>query len=139
MSNEKLTALTHVPDNENVNRAIKRSHFDENDSPLVDAYLLRREKNETGLSVDISSLCTTQDSSKRLQRQAAVAQLNVKKIRDLNLPNIENILDVEHKPLDENQAHAEIIGLANSKLSEEHIEFLATKLRDLSEITWKKS
>jgi hypothetical protein len=67
---------------------------------LADAFVLRKDRSEVGISVNIASVCSPQDCASRFKRCEAVASLHVGRVRAVGLDIIQN------KP-----NHAHIVGL----------------------------
>lgn len=85
-----------------VYRALLRKQWIDKDTERVkaDAYFLRKNKNEKGLSVNIAARCSPKQCAAKFNKCFALASLHVGRIRDLGLDVIQGSSD-----------HANIIGL----------------------------
>ncbi|MEH2407114.1 MAG: hypothetical protein V7K18_00845 [Nostoc sp.] len=85
-----------------VYRALLRKQWIDKDTERVkaDAYFLRKNKNEKGLSVNIAAHCSPKQCAAKFNKCFALASLHVGRIRDLGLDVIQDSSD-----------HANIIGL----------------------------
>ena len=57
---------------------------------LPDAFFLRKEQNEVGVSVDIATACTPAECASKFKKCNAVASLHVGRVRDLGLDIIQD-------------------------------------------------
>ncbi len=96
-----ITKFAPLSCNEIVYRALMKKNWMSEDTGQVrpGAFFLRKHRAETGLSVNISTVCSPQDCAERF-RCKAVASLHVGRIRDLGLDVVQDKPD-----------HANIIGL----------------------------
>jgi hypothetical protein len=121
-----MTLLSLV-DGEIVYRVLLRKQWLDRDSLEVyaDAFYLRKQKNESGLSVNIASVCTPEQCAARFQNCYGVASLQVGSIRQLGL-------DV----IPDSPSHANIIGLPYREDDSAKAERLADLLAQISLIVW---
>lgn len=117
-----------LPDSAIVYRALLRKNWiDENTVRVkADAYFLRKDKNEQGLSVRIASVCSPDECAARFRNCYGVASLNVGCIRDIGL-------DV----VPDSSSHANIIGLPYVEDDRDMAERLARLLAKQSRIQWR--
>jgi hypothetical protein len=90
---------------------------------LADAFFLRKDRGEIGVSVNPAITCSPQDCANRFKRCNSVASLHVGKIRDLGLDVIQNTHN-----------HAHITGLPYPEDNEAEWERLADLLAKQSRI-----
>ncbi len=85
-----------------VYRAILRQYWIDEDTFRVkrDAYYLRFDRAETGLSVNVASVCTPEDCVARFKSCYGIASLRVGDIRSIGLDVVRDSL-----------SHANIVGL----------------------------
>ena len=112
---------------ENVYRALLRKQWINEDTGLVEseAYYLRQDKNERGLSVNIASVFTAEQCAASFKKCYGVARLEVASIRELGLDVIPDSI-----------SHAEIIHLPYAEDDPEQADFLADSLAQQSQIVW---
>jgi hypothetical protein len=117
-----------LPNTAIVYRALLRKQWIDEDTGKVtfDAYFLRKDKNELGLSVRIASACTAEQCAAKFRNCYGVASLNVGRIRDLGL-------DV----VPDSPSHANIIGLPYREDNRARAERLADLLAQQSSIEWQ--
>ncbi|NEP46612.1 MAG: hypothetical protein F6K35_48450 [Okeania sp. SIO2H7] len=92
------------------------------------AYILRKSKNERGLSVNIASACSPEECAAKFRKCYGVASLNVRSIRELGLDVVPDSL-----------SHAQIVGLPYREDDPNTAEELAFLLANLSRIVWQPS
>ncbi len=92
-----------LPCNSLVYRALKKKWVNEDTGEiLADAFFLRKDIGETGVSVNIASVCSPQDCAARFKRKF-VASLHVGNVRNLGLdiiqdmPNHANITGLQYR------------------------------------------
>lgn len=91
-SSDNASEFEPLPDSAIVYRALLRKQWIDEDTGRVtfDAYFLRKDKNEQGLSVRIANVCTVQQCAARFRNYYGVASLNVGRIRDFGLDVVPN-------------------------------------------------
>jgi hypothetical protein len=116
-----------LPNSESVYRALLRKQWINEDTGLVEseAYYLRKDKNERGLSVSIASVFTPEQCAARFKKCYGVARLEVASIRELGLDVIPDSI-----------SHAEISGLPYAEDDAEQADFFADSLAQQSQIVW---
>ncbi|MDQ2809851.1 MAG: hypothetical protein M3Z04_23480 [Chloroflexota bacterium] len=90
-----------------------------------------RRPSERDLSVDRVSLCSQEDARAGLDPCHGLATLHVGWIRDLGL-------DVLPDALDNNPAHAKIVGLPSQDEDLAQAQFFATELARQSRVIWRR-
>ncbi|MBE9184400.1 hypothetical protein IQ270_06615 [Microcoleus sp. LEGE 07076] len=113
-----------------VYRALLRKPWINEDTGLVEseAYYLRKNKNEQGISVNIASVCSPEECAARFRTCYGVARLEVGSVRELGLDVIPDSI-----------SHADIIGLPYAEDDPEMADLLADLLAQQSQIIWKPS
>jgi hypothetical protein len=116
-----------LPNSEIVYRALLRKQWINEDTGLVEseAYYLRKDKNEQGISVNIASVFTAEECAARFKKCYGVPRLEVAGIRELGLDVIRDSI-----------SHAEIAGLPYAEDDPEQADFLADSLAQQSQIAW---
>lgn len=106
-------------------RALLKKQWIDEDTARVkaDAYFLRRNKNEKGLSVNIAARCSPKQCAAKFNKCFALASLHVGRIRDLGLDVIQDSSD-----------HANLIGLPDVNDDTARAERLAGLLAKQSRI-----
>jgi hypothetical protein len=101
-SNEFESEFAPLPSDAIVYRALIKKRWVNEDTGevLPDAFFLRKEKGEIGISVNIATVCSPEDCAARFIKCRFVASLQVKAVRDLGL----DIVQDKHN-------HANITGL----------------------------
>lgn len=124
-SEEITTHFEPLPCNAIVYRALMKKRWIDEDTEevLADAFLLRKDRGEIGVSVNPATTCSPQACANKFKRCTAVASLHVGKVRDLGLDVIQNRSD-----------HAHIIGLPYPEDNEAEWEKLADLLANQSRI-----
>lgn len=119
-----------LPDSAIVYRALLRKQWVDEDTKKVslDAYYLRKKKNETGLSVRIASVCSPEECAAKFRNCYGVASIEVGPIRELGL-------DV----VPDSPSHAQIVGLTYREDNRSRADRLAELLANLSRIVWQPS
>jgi len=127
-SYSNATDLEPLPDRAIVYRALLRKQWiDENTGRVsLNAYYLRKKKNEMGLSVRIASVCTPSECADRFRNCYGVVSLQVGSIRELGL---DVVLD--------SQSHGQIVGLPYREDDRTTADRLADSLASLSQIVWR--
>lgn len=122
------TELEPLPDRAIIYRAILRKQWiDENTGKVsLNAYYLRKNKNEVGLSVSIASVCTPSECADRFRNCYGVASLQVGQVRELGL---DVVID--------SPSHAQIVGLPYREDDRPTADRLADSLASLSQIVWR--
>ena len=117
-----------LPNRAIVYRALLRKQWINEDTGLVEseAYYLRKNKNEPGISVNIASACSPEQCAARFRTCYGVARLEVGGIRELGLDVIPDSI-----------SHAEIAGLPYDEDDPEMADLLADLLAQQSLIVWK--
>ncbi|MEG4808779.1 hypothetical protein QUA82_14190 [Microcoleus sp. F8-D3] len=117
-----------LPNRAIVYRALLRKQWIDEDTGLVqsEAYYLRKNKNEQGLSVNIASVCSPEQCAARFRTCYGVARLEVGGIRELGLDVIPDSI-----------SHAEIAGLPYAEDDTERADLLADLLAQQSQIIWQ--
>lgn len=117
-----------LPNKAIVYRALLRKPWINEDTGLVqsEAYYLRKNKNEQGISVNIASACSPEQCAARFKKCYGVARLEVGGIRELGL-------DV----IPDSMSHAEIAGLPYEEDDPKMADLLADLLAQQSQIVWK--
>jgi hypothetical protein len=120
--------MTVLADNDLVYRSLLRQQWINEDTGKVkrDAYYLRLNRNEVGLSVNLASACAPEDCAARFKVCYGVVALRVGDVRQLGLDAVQD-----------SWVHANILGLPyreNDRLSADR---LARLLAGLSEIVWQ--
>ncbi|MEG4303152.1 hypothetical protein [Microcoleus sp. D3_18a_C4] len=113
-----------------VYRALLRKPWINEDTGLVEseAYYLRKNKNEQGISVNIASVCSPEECAARFRTCYGVARLEVGGIRELGLDVIPDAI-----------SHAEIADPPYAEDDPEMADLLADLLAQQSQIVWKPS
>jgi len=108
-----------LANSESVYRALLRKQWINEDTGLVEseAYYLRKDKNERGLSVSLASVFTPEQCAARFKKCYGVARLEVAHIRELGLDVIPDSI-----------SHAEIVHLPYAEDDAEQADFLADSL-----------
>ena len=119
-----------LPDSAIVYRALLRKQWISEDTGRVtsNAYFLRKERNELGLSVNIASACFPEECAAKFRKCYGVASLNVGSIRELGLDVISDSL-----------SHAQIVGLSYIEDDRDRADKLARLLAKKSRIVWRSS
>lgn len=119
-----------LPNSAIVYRALLRKPWINEDTGLVEseAYYLRKNKNEQGISVKIASVCSPEECAARFRNCYGVARLEVGGIRELGLDVIPDSI-----------SHAQIAGLPYAEDDPEMADLLADLLAQQSQIVWKPS
>ena len=119
-----------LPDSAIVYRALLRKQWINEDTGRVssNAYFLRKERNEIGLSVNIASTCSPEECAAKFRKCYGVASLNVGRIRELGL-------DV----LPDSLSHGQIVGLSYVEDDRDRADRLARLLAKESRIVWQPS
>ncbi|MBC6480459.1 MAG: hypothetical protein GDA56_24475 [Hormoscilla sp. GM7CHS1pb] len=108
-------------------RLLRKQWIDENTGKVsLNAYYLRKKKNEMGLSVRIASVCTPSECADRFRNCYGVVSLQVGSIRELGL---DVVLD--------SQSHGQIVGLPYREDDRTTADRLADSLASLSQIVWR--
>ena len=96
-----ITEFAPLPCNEIVYRALMNKKWINEDTGQIrpSAFFLRKHRGETGLSVNISTVCSPEDCAERF-RCKAVASLHVGSVRNLGLDIVQDM-----------PTHANITGL----------------------------
>ena len=86
-----ITEFASLPCNEIVYRALMNKKWLNEDTGKIrpGAFFLRKHRAETGLSVNISAVCSPEDCAKRF-RCKAIASLHVGSVRDLGLDVVQD-------------------------------------------------
>jgi hypothetical protein len=86
-----ITEFAPLPCNEIVYRALMNKKWLNEDTGKIrpGAFFLRKHRAETGLSVNISAVCSPEDCAKRF-RCKAIASLHVGSVRDLGLDVVQD-------------------------------------------------
>lgn len=73
----------YLPDSAIVYRALLRKQWIDPETQEItsDAYYLRKQKNELGLSVNLASSCSPEDCANKFNNCYGIASLNVGEIR----------------------------------------------------------
>ena len=124
---DRADAVESLPCSAIVYRALLRKQWlDEIRNEVnVPAYLLRKRRNEQGLSVNIASACTPEQCAARFRNCYGVASLHVGRIRDLGL----NVVP-------DSSSHAQIVGLPYREDEPDRAGQLALLLAKQSRIVW---
>ena len=119
-----------LPNSAIVYRALLRKQWINEDTGLVEseAYYLRKNKNEQGISVNIASVFSPEQCAARFRTCYGVARLEVGGIRELGLDVIPDSI-----------SHADIIGLPYEEDDPEMADLLADLLAEQSIVIWKPS
>ncbi|MEG4320970.1 MULTISPECIES: hypothetical protein [unclassified Microcoleus] len=125
-----LAEFEPLPNRAIVYRALLRKQWINEDTGLVEseAYYLRKNKNEQGISVNIASVCSPEQCAARFRTCYGVARLEVGGIRELGLDVIPDSI-----------SHADIIGLLYDEDDAERADLLADLLAEQSIVIWKPS
>ncbi len=117
----------HLSDEATVYRALLRQQWIDEDTGKVkrDAYYLRQDRGETGLSVRIASVCTPEECAAKFRSCYGVASLNVGYIRSLGL-----------EVIPDSPSHANIIGLPYREDNRLEADRFARLLARESRIVW---
>jgi hypothetical protein len=115
-----------LPDDTIVYRALLRKQWIDEDTGRVkaDAYFLRT--NESGLSVNIASVCSPEQCAGSFRKCYGVASLQTGAIREIGL-------DVDRDSID----HANIVGLPDREDNLAEAERLAGLLARSSQLVWQ--
>ncbi len=115
-----------LPSNSVVYRAMLRKQWIDEDTGRVkaDAYFLRT--NESGLSVNLASVCSPEQCAKLFRKCYGIASLEVGRVKEIGL-------DVKQDSLN----HANITGLPHQEDNLAEAERLAGLLAKRSCIVWK--
>jgi hypothetical protein len=121
------TEFESLSNSETVYRALLRKQWINEDTGLVEseAYYLRKNKNEQGLSVSIASVSTPEECAAKFKKCYGVARLEVGCICELGLDVIPDSI-----------SHAEIVGLPYAEDDPEQADSLADSLAQQSQIAW---
>jgi hypothetical protein len=111
-----------------VYRALLRQFWIDEDTGRVkrDAYYLRFDRHETGLSVNIASVCSPESCAIRFRNCYGIAGLKVGAIRKMGLDVVQDSV-----------SHANITGLPYREKDRLSADRLARLLAQASEIVWK--
>lgn len=111
-----------------VYRALLRKNWIDRETEEInaEAYLLRKEKNELGLSVRIASACSLAECAARFRKCYGIASLEVGPIRELGL-----------EVVPDSPSHAQIIGLPNLEDDARRALELADLLAQQSLLVWQ--
>jgi hypothetical protein len=117
-----------LADDDFIYRALLRQSWINEDNGRVkrDAYYLRFDRGEIGLSVNIASACKPEICAARFRNCYGIARLNVGDVRSIDLDVLRDSL-----------THANIVGLPyreNDRLGADHFSRLLARL---SEIIWR--
>ncbi|MGK7901259.1 MAG: hypothetical protein AB4352_07575 [Hormoscilla sp.] len=120
--------LEPLPDSAIVYRALLRKWWIDSETYEVtdDAYFLRKNKNESGLSVRLASACSPSECAARFRNCYGVASLQVGQVRELGL-------DV----VPDSPSHAQIIGLPYREDDRNNADRLARLLAQQSRLVWQ--
>ena len=146
-----MKRIEHLECREVVYRVVRRAGDIHQETGQVkpEAFFLRpktdfRDK-ETGLSVDLASLRTVEESRASHQKVYRIVTLHTGRVRDLGTESSggSGPLDVVHEPIDtpgnENPAHCEIVGLPHRDDDPLAAEFLAGELAKQARTVWSRS
>jgi hypothetical protein len=116
-----------LPNSAIVYRALLRNNWINEDTARAkpQAYFLRKNRNEQGLSVNIASVCSPEECAAKFITCYGVASLNLGRIRDIGLDVIAD-----------SPSHANIIGLPYREDDPAKAERLARLLAKQSLIVW---
>jgi hypothetical protein len=111
-----------------VYRALLRSSWVNEETGRVkrDAYYLRFDRNEIGLSVNIASVCSPEDYAARFRKCYGVACLSIGAIRQIGLDVVQDAW-----------SHANIVGLPYRENDRLGADRLARLLAQASRIIWQ--
>jgi hypothetical protein len=111
-----------------VYRALLRHFWIDEDTGQVkrDAYYLRFDRRETGLSVNVASVYEPKACAARFRNCYGVARLQVGEIRSINLDVLRDSI-----------GHANIIGLPYRESDRLQADRLARLLSRMSKIVWR--
>jgi hypothetical protein len=122
------TKFQPLPDNAIVYRALLRQNWIDEDTGRVkaQAYFLRKNRNEQGISVNIASACSPEQCAAKFTNCYGIASLDVGRIREIGL-------DV----VPDSASHGNIIGLSYREDDPVTAERLARLLAKQSRIVWR--
>ncbi|NJK53853.1 MAG: hypothetical protein HC936_15550 [Leptolyngbyaceae cyanobacterium SU_3_3] len=111
-----------------VYRALLRQFWLNEDTGAVkrDAYYLRFDRNEIGLSVNLASACSPQDCAARFKKCYGVASLSLGDIRRLGLNVVQDSVN-----------HANIVGLPYRETDRLAADRYARLLAQASQVVWR--
>ena len=126
--NEKNAEFEPLPCNAIIYRALLRKQWIESETERIkpNAYFLRKNKNEVGISVNIASVYSPEQCAARFINCYGVVSLHTGRIRDLGLDVLQDSI-----------YHAQIVGLPYQEDEFDRAVRLARLLANQSRIVWR--